>query len=178
VLVERLKEMKDVDTPEHLMAGMDRALKSADESRYREKELRAAADNDPENPVVWKALGDFYEEHNQYKAAIEALGQARELALDHDDHRIVEPITFDMTYMSLSLRDYDAAAEESAYYMQSFPGSERLDQVYLYRGYALFYGKKHDEATKVLKEQIAKFPKSPFNANAEEILSAIAKESR
>ncbi|MBI3845952.1 MAG: hypothetical protein HY292_15065 [Planctomycetes bacterium] len=166
--------MADVDTPEHLMAAMDRAVKKADDARYKEKELTVATVNEPENALAWKALGDFYEERNQYKGAIEADLTARDLAAEKDEHRIVEPITFELTYMELVLRNYDRSLEESAYYLKAFPDSARLDQVYLYRGYAFFYKKSNDEARKVLKEQIEKFPKSPFNANAQEILDVIA----
>jgi tetratricopeptide (TPR) repeat protein len=178
LLVKRVREMKEMDTPQTLLHSMNEAYGLEPEIRYQETALRLATENEPESATAWKALGDFYNERLHYPLAIDAYLAARERSLGKAWLDVAEFVTFEMVYMNLVLRDYDASLEESAYYLAAFPESAKLDQAYLYRGYAFFYKKAYDEARAVLEEQIRKFPNSPHNGNAQEIINASTRAAR
>ncbi len=178
VLVDRLKDLSDLGSAKSLETAMDRAIEHSAEVAYRESALKIATSQEPENALAWKALGDFYDQHLTYPPAIDAYLTARDLLGGKDSGGLAEYMTFEILFMELMLRNYDAAIEESGWYIQRFPSSSRLDQAYLYRGYAFFYKKAYAEAKKVLEQQTRLFPDSPYSPNAQEILSYIERAAR
>lgn len=121
-------------------------------------EVRAELSQNPEDPALWKKLGDTYIDLDKNKSALSAYEKA--VYYDPSDETGVAADLYFHSSFPILLSELESSAERFFQFESKFPDSPLLARVYVYRALIAFNMDQLEEARAIVHLGLKRFPDS------------------
>ena len=147
-------------------------LKGHKESVAQIRELKANLQETPEDPKLWKAMGEYHESKQKLDEALEAYEKAA--SYDPKDATGAAADVYYLKALPESPSDFEKSKEKFDAFEEKFPKAEtRLPEVWLYRAWLTANLGDEAAAVEMLKEGLERFPKSDVADSMRNVLGQL-----